>query len=91
MAIKIPISEARKRLSGILKALQDDPQGVYEITVNDIVFGELTAPKQQRRRLGTGEALLRAAEDLGKPQVGGTRRHSVARNHDAHLYQQRRT
>jgi hypothetical protein len=85
MGVKIPVSEARKRLSGLLKALQENPQAVYEITVNDIVFGELTAPKE-RRRLGAGDALLRAAAEVGKPEVGGTRRHSISRDHDRHLY-----
>jgi hypothetical protein len=86
MGTKIPISEARKQLSALLKGLQDDPDAVYEITVNDIVFGELSAPKERRHRLGTGEALLRALEDLGEPKVDKGQRHSIARNHDAHLY-----
>ncbi|MGH7411125.1 MAG: hypothetical protein ACREJ6_08745 [Candidatus Methylomirabilis sp.] len=86
MNIKIPISEARKRLSGLLKALQQDPDTVYEITVNDFVFGELSAPKEHKRRLGAGDALLRAAEEVGKPEDGRTRRHSISRNHDRYLY-----
>ena len=89
MSVKIPISEARKRLSGLLKALQENPQAVYEITVNDIVFGELAAPKERRRRLGAGDALLRAAEEVGKPEVGGTGRHSISRDHDRHLYRRK--
>jgi hypothetical protein len=86
MGVKIPISEARKRLSGLLKALQKNPHGVYEITINDIVVGELVAPEDRRRRLGAGAALLRAAEEVGKPDVGGTGRHSISRDHDRHLY-----
>jgi len=86
MGVKIPVSEARKRLSGLLKALQENPQAVYEITVNDIVLGELTAPKERRHRLGAGDALLRAAEEVGTPDIGGTGRHSISRDHDRHLY-----
>jgi len=85
MGVKIPISKARKRLSELLRALQENPQAVYEITVNDIVFGELTAPKE-RRRLGAGDALLRAAEEVGTPEVGGAGPHSISRDHNRHLY-----
>jgi hypothetical protein len=89
MAAKIPISEARKRLSGLLKTLQDSPQTVYEITVNDIVFGELTAPKARAQRLGAGDALLRAADEIGQPDAIGAKRHSVARSHDVYLYRRK--
>lgn len=89
MTVKIPISEARKRLSGLLKSLQENPQAVYEITVNDIVFGELTAPKAKGQRLRTGEALLRAVEEIGRPDATGTKRHSVARSHDVYLYRRK--
>jgi hypothetical protein len=85
MGVTIPVSEARKRLSWLLKAPQENPQAVYEITVNDIVLGELTAPKERRHRLGAGDALLRAAEEVGKLEVGGTGRHSISRDHDRHL------
>ncbi len=88
--MKIPISEARKRLSALLKALQENPETIYEITVNDIVFGELSAPKSRKWRLGTGEALLRAVEELNRTHVGGIKRHSVARGHDHYLYHRKR-
>jgi hypothetical protein len=45
----------------------------------------LTPPKE-RRRLGSGDTLLRAAQEVGKPEIGGTRRHSISRDHDRHLY-----
>jgi hypothetical protein len=90
MTAKIPISEARKRLSGLLKALQENPQTVYEITVNDIVFGELTAPKARAQRLGAGDALLRAADEIGQPDVIAAKPHSVARSHDIYLYRRKR-
>ncbi len=89
MTAKIPISEARKQLSGLLKALQENPQTVYEITVNDIVFGELTAPRARGRCLRTGETLLRAAEEIGPPDVTEAKRHSVARRHDVYLYRRK--
>ncbi|HWQ70532.1 MAG TPA: hypothetical protein VN494_11400 [Patescibacteria group bacterium] len=89
MAVKIPISEARKHLSGLLKALQENPQAVYEITVNDIVFGELSAPKARGQRLGTGNALLQAVEEMDQPDITGAARHSVARSHDVYLHRRK--
>ncbi len=90
MGTKIPISEARKRLSELLKTLQKDPEAIYEITVNDIVFGELSAPKDRRLRRGAAEALLRAAEELSRHHVGGAKRQSVAKDHDHYLYGRKR-
>ncbi|MCZ7626093.1 MAG: hypothetical protein C3F12_12470 [Candidatus Methylomirabilota bacterium] len=86
MGVRIPVSEARKQLSQLLKQVQENPDLTYEITVNDIVLGELVTPKGQRRRLGTGAALLRAAEEIGEPDSSSTKRHAVARDHDVHLY-----
>lgn len=88
MGVRIPVSEARQKLSQLLKDVQENPDTTYEITVNDIVLGELVTPTGRRRRLGTGAALLRASEEVGEPDSGQTKRHSVARDHDVHLYRQ---
>ncbi|MBI4381251.1 MAG: hypothetical protein HY574_08675 [candidate division NC10 bacterium] len=47
--------------------------------------GRLTPPKE-RQRLGSGDTLLRAAQEVGKPEIGGTRPHSISRDHNRHLY-----
>jgi len=86
MGVRIPVSEARKQLSQLLKNIQENPDMTYEIAVNDIVLGELVPPKGRRRLLGSGAALLRAIEEIGEPESGRTTRHSVARDHDVHLY-----
>lgn len=41
--MRIPISEARRRLSALVKALQKDPRAKVEITVRDEVVAELRA------------------------------------------------
>lgn len=89
MGVRIPISEARRQLSQLLKRVQEHPDLTYEITVNDIVLGELVTPTGRRRRLGTGAALLRAIEEIGESDSGRITRHSVARDHDVHLYHQK--
>ena len=88
MGVRIPVSEARKQLSQLLKNVQENPDITYEITVNDIVLGELVTPKERRQRLGTGAALLRATEEVGEPDLGRTKQRSVARDHDVHVYHQ---
>lgn len=90
MGVRIPVSEARKQLSQLLKQVQEHPDMTYEITVNDVVLGELVTPKGRRRRLDSGAALLRAIDEVGEPDSGRTKRHSVARDHDVHLYPKKR-
>lgn len=89
---RLNISEARKRFSSLLKNVQREPDVVYEITVNDIVVGELRAPERSGYRVGTGRDLLAALAKMGEPEEdepakdpSGDRR-STARDHDLHLY-----
>lgn len=89
MSVRMPVSEARKQLSQLLKNVQEHPDMTYEITVNDIVLGELATPKERRRHLGTGAALLRVTDEIGEPDSGGTKRHAVARDHDVYFYRQK--
>jgi len=42
MRQKIPVSEARSKLSHLLKQLQKDPDTVFEITVNGASSGTQT-------------------------------------------------
>jgi hypothetical protein len=87
MPQQIPISQARARLSELLKKLQKDPDQVFQITVNGLVLGELRAAPLQGRLIQPGQALLRAPEVVGEPEEpnDGT----VARDHDAYLYAQK--
>lgn len=70
MRERFNISEARKRFSSLLKNLQREPGMVYEITVNDIVVGELRAPEHGGYRVGTGRDLLASLADVGGPKEG---------------------
>ncbi len=40
----ISITEARKRLPGIIKSLKSSPDTVYQITVHDNVVAEIKSP-----------------------------------------------
>lgn len=84
---KIAISDARKNLSDLLKKVVHDPDRVYEITVNDIVFGELRSPSHRSLRMHAGDAILEALQELTpkkKRENGNT-----ARDHNRYLYPQR--
>jgi hypothetical protein len=81
---QIPVSQARARLSELLKKLQENPEIVFEITVNGMVLGELRSAKPQLRLIQPGEALAQALAALGAPEVPNDG--SVARQHDEYLY-----
>lgn len=83
---KIAVSEARKRLSELLKRVSDDPDKVYEITVNEIVFGELRASSSKALRVNAGDALLKAMDQLENEIAPARAKHKVARNHNDYLY-----
>ena len=86
MRQKIPVSEARSKLSHLLKQLQKDPDMVFEITVNGIVMGELRASEAAQFRIKPGSALLEALASMGEPEIPLPEGVSVAREHDRYLY-----
>lgn len=83
---RLSISEARKRLSFLLKTLQEEPENVYEITVNEMVVGEIRGVETARYRVGTGEDLLHALDRMGKPETEAPPGAATAREHDRFLY-----
>lgn len=86
MQQKIPVSEARAKLSRLLKELERNPDAVFEITVNGLVLGELRAAKASRFQIKPGNVLLEAAESMGDPEDSVPISDSVAREHDEYLY-----
>lgn len=54
----ISISEARKRLPGIIKSLKASPDTVYQITVHNEVVAEIRTPP----RIKPGEAAAKLLE-----------------------------
>ncbi len=81
---QIPVSQARARLPELLKKLQENPETVFQITVNGLVLGELRSAKPQMRLIQPGEVLTQAFAALGEPEAPSDG--SVARQHDEHLY-----
>ncbi len=84
MKIIISITEARKRLPGIIKSLKESPDKIYQITVHDEVVAEIKTPPMIR----PGEA---AAKMLGLRRRSGVRAkkrpvEAVSENIKAYLY-----
>ncbi len=82
MKTVISISEARKRLPGIIKSLRTSPDTVYQITVHDEVVAELKTPP----RIKPGEAaarLLALRRRLGPKKY---RTKPTSENIKEHLY-----
>ncbi len=90
MPTQIPVSETRKRLSELLKELARHPDKVFEITVNDTVLGELSAPSSKVPRIGTGDALLKALNRIHRKSETKIKTGKTARQHDFHLYFKRK-
>lgn len=79
----ISITEARKRLPGIIKSLKSSPDTVYQITVHDEVVAEIKIPPM----IKPGEA---AAKLLELRKKSGTKKISyktaISENVKDHLY-----
>lgn len=86
MRERVSVSEARARLSRLLKKLQEAPDTVFEITVNGLVLGELRAPEAVQFQVKPGKALFEALEGMGEPETPAPEGASVAREHDRYLY-----
>jgi hypothetical protein len=87
MCQQIPTSQARAHLSQLLKKLQENPELVFEITVNGLVLGKLRSAKSPPRLIQPGQVLLQTLEALAEPEASTSG--SVARHHDEYLYGKR--
>ncbi len=79
----LSITEARKRLPGIIKALKASPDTVYQITVHDEVVAEIKTPA--RIIPGEAAAKLLAMRKKLKPKRKGYRL-PISENIKEHLY-----
>ncbi len=89
MRRRIQVSEARAKLSNLLKQIHENPDIIYEITVNSMVLGELRAPDAMQFRLKPGKALTDAMEMVGQPETSMPESTSIARDHDSYLYERK--
>jgi antitoxin (DNA-binding transcriptional repressor) of toxin-antitoxin stability system len=81
--VKLPITEARRRLPELVRRVRKDPGSTVQITVRDEVVAELRAALPEPEPGAAGRALLEALRKL--PRRRG-RRIDVAVRAEDHLY-----
>ena len=64
--MKLPITEARRRLPELVRQIRKDPGSTVQITVRDEVVAELRAALPEPEPGATGRALLEALRKLPK-------------------------
>ncbi len=85
MKTVISISEARKRLPGIIKSLRTAPDTVYQVTVHDEVVAEIrTSPLVKPGAAAAG--LLKLRKKTGGKQAPKARKYAISENVKDHLY-----
>jgi antitoxin (DNA-binding transcriptional repressor) of toxin-antitoxin stability system len=68
--MKVPISEARRRLPQLVRQVKQDRGSVVQITVRDEVVAELRAALPEPEPGAAARALLELARKLPKPRRG---------------------
>ena len=77
----ISISDARKKLPSIIKALKASPDSVFQITVHDEVVAEIKRPPMVK----PGEAAARLLE-LRKKHRARKKKYPISENIKDYLY-----
>jgi len=88
---EINLTEARRRLSSILREIEAEPDVGYQIKVRDKVVAELRSSPSKRGYKNDGEAMLQLARDAEKlwPGNGGKKDGVTSRNLKEFLYGKR--
>jgi len=88
---EITLTEARRRLSSILREIEAEPNVGYQIRVRDKVVAELRSPASNRAYVNSGEALLRFAREAEKLMRGVPRKRDsvTSENLKEYLYGKR--
>ncbi len=84
----ISLSEARRRLSSLLREIDSHPDIGYRIQVHNRPVAELRSAGPVPGRMNPGAALLKAAERVsrGRPLRPRSRKESVSKNYKEVLY-----
>lgn len=77
----ISISDARKKLPSIIKALKASPDSVFQITVHDEVVAEIKRPPMVK----PGEAAVKLL-DLRKKHRARKKKYPISENIKDYLY-----
>jgi antitoxin (DNA-binding transcriptional repressor) of toxin-antitoxin stability system len=85
---EINLSEARRRLSQLLREIEKDPDAGFQIKVRGKVVAELRSPLPQRGYGNAGEALLRAAYQAQRlsGKIAGKKNRAISDRYKEYLY-----
>ena len=88
----ISLTEARRRLSSILREIEAEPNIGYQIKVRDKVVAELRSPATRRSQTSSGEALLKFAREMEAlyPRKPGERLRNISGHFKEYLYGKKR-
>ena len=88
---EINLTEARRRLSSILREIEAEPDMGYQIKVRGKVVAELRSPASKRGYENAGEALLQLARDAERlwPAEDRKKDNISAANYKEFLYGKR--
>lgn len=84
MKTVISITEARKRLPGIIKSLKESPDSVYQITVHDEIVAEIKTPPMIRP--GEAAARMLALRKRSGASKGKRPAEAISENIKEYLY-----
>lgn len=89
---EINLTEARRRLSSILREIEAEPDVGYQIKVRDRVVAELRSPASRRAQMSSGEALLKFAREMEAlyPRRPGQPLENISGHYKEYLYGKRR-
>jgi hypothetical protein len=88
---EINLTEARRRLSSLVREMEAEPDIGYRIKVRDRIVAELRSPESSRGYLNPGEALLRAARKAEKLMLRAPKKKDsvTSENYKEYLYGKR--
>jgi antitoxin (DNA-binding transcriptional repressor) of toxin-antitoxin stability system len=88
---EIGLTEARRRLSSLLREIEAEPDVGYQIKVRDRVVAELRSPASKRGSINSGQALLRAAREAERLMRGMPKKKDsvTSANYKEYLYGRR--
>jgi len=87
----INLTDARRRLSIMLREIQAEPEVGYQIKIRDKVVAELRSPAVSRGYGNAGEAMIRAARKVERLNRGVARKSDAvtSENYKEYLYGKR--
>jgi hypothetical protein len=92
--IKVPMSEAQGHFSQMVEQVCEDPDLIYQITIDNRVVAEIASPAGRRQIMGgeAARALMEVAQRAHERRGPSSRpKRNIAAHHNRYLYEKPRT